>query len=65
MQVNVAHLVSIDIVHLLKFVQVDINQAEDAGGLPRCLDDEIEILLQGEAVLDAGEKIEFRPVRSE
>lgn len=56
---------SIDIVHLLKFVQVDINQAEDAGGLPRCLDDEIEILLQGEAVLDAGEKIEFRPVRSE
>ena len=62
LEVVVPDLVPIEIVNLLELVEIDVNQAEDAGIEARVLDLGIEPLLEGEAVVHAGKQIELRPM---
>ena len=62
LQVQVACLVPKPVIHLLELVEVDEDEAEDAGGLAGFGNHRAEVFLQREAVWHVGEKIELGAV---
>ena len=53
---------STDVVDLLEFIQIDVEQPEKAGLNPRLLNQCVQMLVEGEAVVDAGKQVELRAV---
>ena len=62
LQVQVSDLVAVDVVYLLKVIEVDINQSEDACVLSCLVNLLIQIVLQREPVVDVGEQVELGAV---
>src|ERR1017187_1697040 len=59
LQISVADLVAIDVIHFLEVVEVDVNQSEGAGLPAGLLNSLIEVLFHGESVVNVSEQIEF------
>src|SRR5580704_5561092 len=56
---EISDLVSVNIVHLLEVVEVDVDQTEDRCILTRLFDLPFQVILERESIVDVGEQIEF------
>ena len=63
LKVDVADVVTKQVVDPLELVEVDVDQAKDGGVLARLLDKPFEILFKREAVVAVGEQIEFGTIK--
>src|SRR6266702_5824776 len=52
-------MVSIDIVHLLELIKIDIYEAKDSGFLLCQLDRRLQMFIQREAVMDFGKQVKL------
>src|SRR5579862_8388091 len=59
LEIKITYLVSVEVVNLLKVVEVDVNQSEDAGSLTSLLNGLIEGFFQRETVVDVSEQVEL------
>src|ERR1019366_6949549 len=61
-QIHVPYEMSIDVVDLLKLVEIDVDQTKDPSPLARLSDLRVQIPFQGEPIVYLGEKVELRSV---
>ena len=63
LQVEISDVMTVDVVHLLELIQIDVDQPEDAGIAPSVLDMRVQARLQRKAIVYIGEQVELRAVQ--
>ena len=59
LEIQVSDSMAVNVIHLFEIIQIDVDQSEDAAVLVRLLDAFVQQLVQREAVVDGGKRIEF------
>src|ERR1700722_18572106 len=60
LQIPVAHLVAVDIVHLLELIEIDIDQSKDAPLAPGLLNMRIQLAIEREAIQNVRQRVQLR-----